>query len=143
MVMRVLRLLDMDHDTVRLRMDSTSAISWGEKFRAKSERGSNAGLAFVEHAMASLCTGYQFVHQAGKLHVLADSRSRKGTLADLGEAWKDVPEVDLRAEGLVALCDPARCHLTVEALSEDLGALRREVESVVRGGALSARGRGL
>jgi hypothetical protein len=94
-------------------------------------------------AMASLCPGYQFVHQAGKLHVLADSRSRKGTLADLGEAWKDVPEVDLRAEDLVALCDPARCHLTVEALSEYLGALRREVESVVRGGALSARGRGL
>jgi hypothetical protein len=133
MVLRGLRLLGQDRGTVRVRQDSVSALAWAEKCRAKSDRGLCAGLAYVEHVMASQCSGFEFVHQAGVLHGLADSRSREGTLEDLGEEWKGVPELDLDAGLLVELCDPKIDLATQGALVAHLRKLRSEVRGVVRG----------
>lgn len=131
--LRGLWMLGMHRDTVLFRGDSISALTWIEKVGAKSDRAIPASLVFAYQSLFYGFAGIRTEHQAGVDHVLADSRSRKGTLSDLGPAWAGQPELDLKATQLLELCRPGRSLTSTDELVHFLCLVKREVLSVPEG----------
>ena len=131
--MRGLWMLGMHREAVLFRGDSISALSWIEKVGTKSDLAAPASIVFAYQSIFYGFTGIRTEHQAGVNHTLADSRSREGTLADLGPAWADKPLLDLHTDGLLELCRPGRSLSTDEELVEFLAAVKTEVLSFSEG----------
>ena len=99
---------------VLYRGDSMSALSWVTKERVKSNAASPAGVIFSFQCSCYAFQGISTSHVPGVENVLADSRSRKGSLADLGPIWASKPELDLQPAHLLPLLSP-----TIDLTSND------------------------
>ena len=112
---------------VLYRGDSMSALSWVTKERVKSNAASPAGVIF---SFQCSCYGFQGIstsHVPGVENVLADSRSRKGSLADLGPIWASKPELDLQPAHLLPLLSPTIDLTTNNSFWSFLKDAQREV----------------
>jgi hypothetical protein len=103
---RGLKMLGWEKEPVLYRGDSVSALSWIRKEGVKSDNASAAGVAFVLQAVTYGMIGLSQEHLAAELNTNADSRSRGGTVADLGARWAGTRVLDLDADVLLSLCQP-------------------------------------
>jgi hypothetical protein len=131
--MRGLYMLGMHREPAIFRGDSTSALSWIQRVGVKSDAAAAAAVVFAYQAIFYGFAGLKTEHQAGIDHTLADSRSRQGTLAELGPAWAKKPEIDLQAAPLLAICAPGRTFHTDDDLCTFLADVKEEVRRIPAG----------
>jgi hypothetical protein len=108
---------------VWLRGDSTTALSWAEQGRVKSERAINASLVAVMQSVKLNVPVLGTVHLPKERNTRADRLSRRAETSlslrelvesDPGMAGADI--IDLQMEDIVPLCDPAKRIDTPDAL---------------------------
>ena len=112
---------------VHYRGDSISALSWLEKERVKSDAACPAGVFLVFQSALYGYHGSTFEHVAGVDNTLADSRSRGGSVTDLGDRWRDTIELDLQPGYLLPLCAPSIPIFSDETLWPFLKRVREEI----------------
>ena len=125
---RGLRQLRLQPDSVCLRGDSMTALTWASTRRFRGELVGNAAAVFVLQNIYEKVTISEVIHIAAEDNWRADYLSRGGTLDDLYKKdtlLKKAQTVELNGDMIIQMCDPGRPTTTDEEFNSFWCDMRR------------------
>jgi hypothetical protein len=137
---RGVRLLGWEDEAILYRGDSISALTWMKKEGVRSEVASAAAVFYVFQAIEYDFSAGAQEHLAGVKNTRADSRSRGGTLAELGPEWEHLPELDLAPEEVLRLCSHEWELTTDVAFCSYIQQVKKVIRGMPRGEGLRVEG---
>ena len=125
---RGLRQLQLQPDSVCLRGDSMTALTWASTGRFRGELVGNAAADFILQNIYEKVTIGEVIHIAAEDNWRADYLSRGGTLSELyrkDTQLEKAQTIELNGDMIIELCDPGRPTTTDEEFNSFWCDMRR------------------
>ena len=129
---RGLRQLGLHPDSVCLRGDSMTALTWASTGKFRGELVGNAAVVFILQNIHEKITISEVVHIAADENWRADYLSRGGTLNELYEKdtrLEKAQTIQLNGDMIISLCDPERPTATDDEFDNFWTDMRRILEA--------------
>jgi hypothetical protein len=125
---RGLKQLGLQPESVCLRGDSITALTWASTGRFKGELVGNAAAVFVLQNVYRKIAVSEIIHLAADKNWRADYLSRGGTMEGLlkKDSTLELPKIiELNQDKIIGLCDPKRLTSTEEGFNDFWFDMRR------------------